>query len=126
MAGDTRPAMMLLGVPVAEVIRIAPPARPTRGNLNASGGWMSGFGAPALTATASSRARCVSLGTRHECVEHREIACAIIIDPHRRFPLQQRDDIPGILCPGMVGLFGGHREGGDLHARRPMSPYGVC
>jgi hypothetical protein len=37
MAGDTRPAMMLLGVPVGEVIRIAPPARPTRGNLKASG-----------------------------------------------------------------------------------------
>jgi 8-oxo-dGTP diphosphatase len=45
--------------------------------------------------------------------EHREIACAIIIDTHRRFLLQQRDDVPGILCPGMVGLFGGHREGGE-------------
>jgi 8-oxo-dGTP diphosphatase len=45
--------------------------------------------------------------------EHREIACAIIIDTHRRFLLQQRDDIPGILCPGMVGVFGGHREGGE-------------
>jgi 8-oxo-dGTP diphosphatase len=45
--------------------------------------------------------------------EPREIASAIIIDTHRRFLLQQRDDIPGILCPGMVGLFGGHREGGE-------------
>jgi 8-oxo-dGTP diphosphatase len=45
--------------------------------------------------------------------EHREIACAIIIDTHRRFLLQQRDDVPGIRCPGMVGLFGGHREAGE-------------
>lgn len=27
--------------------------------------------------------------------------------------LQQRDDIPGILHPGKVGLFGGHREGNE-------------
>jgi 8-oxo-dGTP diphosphatase len=44
---------------------------------------------------------------------HREIACAIIIDTCRRFLLQQRDDVPGILRPGMVGLFGGHREGDE-------------
>jgi hypothetical protein len=37
---------------------------------------------------------------------HREIACAIIIDTCGRFLLQQRDDIPGIVSPGMVGLFG--------------------
>ena len=41
----------------------------------------------------------------------REIACAIMIDTCGRFLLQQRDDVPGIVCPGMVGLFGGHREG---------------
>jgi 8-oxo-dGTP pyrophosphatase MutT (NUDIX family) len=45
--------------------------------------------------------------------EHREIACAIIVDTRRRFLLQQRDDVPGIRCPGMVSLFGGHREGGE-------------
>ena len=45
--------------------------------------------------------------------EHREVACAIIIGTCRRFLLQQRDDVPGILCPGMVGLFGGHREGDE-------------
>jgi 8-oxo-dGTP diphosphatase len=45
--------------------------------------------------------------------EHREVACAIIIGSCRRFLLQQRDDVPGILCPGMVGLFGGHREGNE-------------
>ena len=44
-------------------------------------------------------------------LRHREIACALIIDTCGRFLLQQRDDVPGILCPGMVGLFGGHREG---------------
>jgi len=44
---------------------------------------------------------------------HREIACALIIDTCGRFLLQQRDDIPGIVCPGMVGLFGGHREGDE-------------
>jgi 8-oxo-dGTP diphosphatase len=42
---------------------------------------------------------------------HREIACAILIDANGRFLLQQRDDIAGILHPGKVGLFGGHREG---------------
>jgi 8-oxo-dGTP diphosphatase len=44
---------------------------------------------------------------------HREIACAIIIDRRGRFLFQQRDDIAGILYPGMVGLFGGHREGSE-------------
>jgi 8-oxo-dGTP diphosphatase len=40
----------------------------------------------------------------------REIAGAIIIDTFGRFLLQQRDDILGIIHPGKVGLFGGHRE----------------
>jgi 8-oxo-dGTP diphosphatase len=44
---------------------------------------------------------------------YREIACAIIIDRRGRFLFQQRDDIAGILYPGMVGLFGGHREGSE-------------
>jgi 8-oxo-dGTP diphosphatase len=42
---------------------------------------------------------------------HREIACAIIINTGGRFLLQQRDDVAGILHPGKVTLFGGHREG---------------
>jgi 8-oxo-dGTP diphosphatase len=42
---------------------------------------------------------------------HREIACAILIDSGSRFLLQQRDDVAGILHPGKVTLFGGHREG---------------
>ena len=46
---------------------------------------------------------------------HREIACAIIIDKFGRFLLQQRDDIVGIIHPGKVGLFGGHREGEESY-----------
>jgi 8-oxo-dGTP diphosphatase len=46
---------------------------------------------------------------------HREIACAILVDDIGRFLLQQRDNIPGILFPGKVGLFGGHREGSETH-----------
>jgi 8-oxo-dGTP diphosphatase len=46
---------------------------------------------------------------------HREIACAILIDTRRRFLLQQRDDVPGILQPGKVGLFGGHREDDETY-----------
>lgn len=46
-------------------------------------------------------------------LRHREIACAILIDRHGRFLLQQRDDIVGIIHPGKVGLFGGHREGSE-------------
>jgi 8-oxo-dGTP diphosphatase len=44
---------------------------------------------------------------------HREIACAILIDTSGRFLLQQRDDVVGILHPGKVSLFGGHREGDE-------------
>jgi 8-oxo-dGTP diphosphatase len=43
----------------------------------------------------------------------REIACAILIDTRGRFLLQQRGDVAGILYPGKVSLFGGHREGGE-------------
>ena len=46
---------------------------------------------------------------------HREIACAIIIDMQGRFLLQQRDDVPGILFPGKVAIFGGHREGDETY-----------
>ena len=44
-----------------------------------------------------------------------DFACAILIDTLGRFLLQQRDDIPGILYPGKVGLFGGHREGDESY-----------
>jgi 8-oxo-dGTP diphosphatase len=45
----------------------------------------------------------------------REIACAILIDTFGNFLLQQRDDVTGILHPGKVGLFGGHREGDETY-----------
>jgi 8-oxo-dGTP diphosphatase len=44
---------------------------------------------------------------------HREIACAILVDTAGRLLLQRRDDIPGILYPGHIGAFGGHREGNE-------------
>jgi 8-oxo-dGTP pyrophosphatase MutT (NUDIX family) len=40
----------------------------------------------------------------------REFAIAILVDPQGRLLLQQRDNIPGILFPGWISLFGGHRE----------------
>jgi 8-oxo-dGTP pyrophosphatase MutT (NUDIX family) len=40
----------------------------------------------------------------------RECAAAILVSVCGRLLLQQRDDIPGILYPGLIGLFGGHRE----------------
>jgi 8-oxo-dGTP pyrophosphatase MutT (NUDIX family) len=47
-------------------------------------------------------------------VSHRlEFSCVVIIDSQSRFLLQQRDDIPGILHPGKIGLFGGHCESGE-------------
>lgn len=44
---------------------------------------------------------------------HREFACAILVDKFGRLLLQRRDDIPGILSPGQIGMFGGHREGNE-------------
>jgi 8-oxo-dGTP pyrophosphatase MutT (NUDIX family) len=41
---------------------------------------------------------------------HREFSCAILIDTDGRFLLQQRENIPTIYLPGMISLFGGHRE----------------
>ena len=46
---------------------------------------------------------------------HREVSCAIILDTLGRFLLQLRDNVPGILQPGKIGLFGGHREDGETH-----------
>jgi 8-oxo-dGTP diphosphatase len=44
---------------------------------------------------------------------HRAISFAILIDTQGRFLLQQRDDVPDIVAPGKIGLFGGHREGNE-------------
>jgi ADP-ribose pyrophosphatase YjhB (NUDIX family) len=43
----------------------------------------------------------------------RRIAAAIVFDTSGRLLLQQRDNIPGILYPGRIGLFGGHLEGDE-------------
>ena len=51
----------------------------------------------------------------HEHDKRREVSIAILIDSHGRFLLQQRDDIPGIVHPGKIGLFGGHREGEETY-----------
>jgi 8-oxo-dGTP diphosphatase len=45
----------------------------------------------------------------------REIAVAIVLDTQGRFLLQRRDNIPGIVHPGKVSLFGGHREPGETY-----------
>jgi 8-oxo-dGTP diphosphatase len=45
--------------------------------------------------------------------QHREVAAALLLDKRGRFLLQQRDNVPGILFPGKIGLFGGHREGDE-------------
>jgi 8-oxo-dGTP pyrophosphatase MutT (NUDIX family) len=43
----------------------------------------------------------------------REVACALLIDTRGHLLLRRRDDIPGILQPGKVDFFGGHREGNE-------------
>jgi 8-oxo-dGTP diphosphatase len=50
---------------------------------------------------------------KHEALEYREVVAALLVDNLGRFLLQQRDDKPGIVSPGKVGLFGGHREGAE-------------
>ena len=44
---------------------------------------------------------------------YREVAATMIIGTCGRLLFQQRDDIPGLLYAGMIGLFGGHREDGE-------------
>ena len=46
-------------------------------------------------------------------LRHRETTGAIIIDTSGRFLFQLRDNVVGITNPGMIGLFGGHREGDE-------------
>ena len=47
--------------------------------------------------------------------QHREFACAVLVDALGRLLLQRRDDVPGILYPGKIGLFGGQREPGESY-----------
>ncbi|WP_456838435.1 NUDIX domain-containing protein [Bradyrhizobium sp. USDA 4486] len=42
--------------------------------------------------------------------EVRDFAAAILIDAAGRLLLQLRDDVPGIVHPGKIALFGGRRE----------------
>jgi 8-oxo-dGTP diphosphatase len=44
---------------------------------------------------------------------HLESASTIVIDDQGRLLLQLRDDIPGVIYPGKISLFGGHREGDE-------------
>jgi 8-oxo-dGTP diphosphatase len=44
---------------------------------------------------------------------HRETSGAILIDSFGRFLFKQRDDKPQVSYPGMIGLFGGNREGNE-------------
>lgn len=46
-------------------------------------------------------------------LEIRTVSSVILVGTCGRLILQQRDDVPGILHPGMIGLFGGHREEGE-------------
>ena len=43
----------------------------------------------------------------------RSIACALLTGVSGELLLQRRDDIPGIVFPGRIGLFGGHVESGE-------------
>jgi 8-oxo-dGTP diphosphatase len=45
----------------------------------------------------------------------REFTCAILLDTFGRFLLQQRDNVPGVVHPAKIGLFGGQREAGETH-----------
>jgi 8-oxo-dGTP diphosphatase len=47
----------------------------------------------------------------------REFTCAVLIDTLGRFLLQQRDNVLGIVHPGKIGLFAGHRENGETYLR---------
>ena len=46
-------------------------------------------------------------------LERIETASAILAGDCGRLLFQLRDDIPNILYPGLIGLFGGHREPGE-------------
>jgi 8-oxo-dGTP diphosphatase len=43
--------------------------------------------------------------------QSRDTAPVVLFDTQGRLLLQLRDDVPGVLFGGMIGLFGGHREG---------------
>lgn len=45
----------------------------------------------------------------------RHIAIAIVLDTTSRYLFQRRDNIPGIVYPGRLSLFGGHRESDETY-----------
>lgn len=46
-------------------------------------------------------------------VDARRFAGALLFDTDGNFLFQRRDDKPGILHPGRIGMFGGHQESGE-------------
>jgi len=53
------------------------------------------------------------MSIENEPGEARETAPVVVFDTSGRLLLQLRDDLPGLLFRGMIGLFGGHREGSE-------------
>lgn len=41
------------------------------------------------------------------------VAGIVMVDRHNNFLLQKRDERPDISNPGMIGMFGGHKEGNE-------------
>jgi 8-oxo-dGTP diphosphatase len=66
----------------------------------------------------AGRSRALDMSSRDERSKDeaptcKETAPTVVFDTKGRLLLQLRDDIPEILFPGMIGLFGGHREGAE-------------
>jgi 8-oxo-dGTP diphosphatase len=53
------------------------------------------------------------LGALAMMAEVRRFAGALLFDTDGNLLLQQRDNIPGIIHPGRISLFGGHQEPGE-------------
>jgi 8-oxo-dGTP pyrophosphatase MutT (NUDIX family) len=56
--------------------------------------------------------------------KRRETAPIVVIDTQGRFLLQRREDLAGILYPGWVSLFGGHREGDESFLECAVREFG--
>ncbi|WP_425419072.1 NUDIX domain-containing protein [Oricola indica] len=44
---------------------------------------------------------------------HTDVAGVILADGNGRFLLQRRDQSPAVSNPGLIGMFGGHKEGAE-------------
>src|SRR5262245_60125319 len=104
----------------AKVRRIAPRTASSRAWVAGNRRCRWGCAGPSSLASTTSPnfARSTGKARQGETVamirpQHREVAAALVIDTRGRFLLQQRDNVPGILFPGRIGLFGGHREGDE-------------